>query len=166
MSPKRIKFINDYFSNGFNATQAAISAGFSEKTAYSAGQRLLKNVEVAGKIAEIQEEERKKAEISREEVLSVLASIIRANVPDFVGSDGKLKSLDSLSGKDKKAIESIKIGRKGVLTLKLSSKLQAVNIVNRMLGYESPVGISLQLEKLSEQELDVVIDRLINKTTK
>ena len=30
----------------FNATQAAIRAGYSEKTAYSQGQRLLKDVEV------------------------------------------------------------------------------------------------------------------------
>lgn len=163
MSPKRVKFVNEYLSNGCNATQAAISAGFSEKTAYSAGNRLLRNVEVAEKIAQIQEEERKKAEISRDEVLSVLASIIRADIPDFIGNDGKLKSLDSLSGKDRKAIESIKIGRKGILTLKLSSKLQAVSLINRMLGYEAPQNINLQLEKLSEQELDIIIERLISK---
>ncbi|HPE74681.1 MAG TPA: terminase small subunit, partial [Draconibacterium sp.] len=145
--------------------QAAISAGFSEKTAYSAGQRLLKNVEVAEKIAEIQEEERKKAEVSREEILSVLASIIRADVPDFVGSDGKLKSMDSLSRKDKKAIESIKIGRKGVLTLKLSSKLQAVTILNRMLGYDSPKDININFDKLSEDQLDQIISELTKKVS-
>lgn len=39
-----------YYVKSFNATQAAIDAGYSEKTAYSQGQRLLKNVEVQKQI--------------------------------------------------------------------------------------------------------------------
>lgn len=38
-------FVTEYIKSG-NATQAAIAAGYSEKTAYSQGSRLLKNVEV------------------------------------------------------------------------------------------------------------------------
>ena len=45
MTDKQAKFIAEY-SKDFNATQAAIRAGYSPKTAYSIGQRLLKNVEV------------------------------------------------------------------------------------------------------------------------
>ena len=45
MTDKQAKFIAEY-SKDFNATQAAIRAGYSAKTAYSIGQRLLKNVEV------------------------------------------------------------------------------------------------------------------------
>jgi phage terminase small subunit len=39
-------FVTEYLKNGNNATQAAIAAGYSEKTAYSQGSRLLKSVEV------------------------------------------------------------------------------------------------------------------------
>ena len=45
MTDKQTKFISEY-TKDFNATQAAIRAGYSPKTAYSIGQRLLKNVEV------------------------------------------------------------------------------------------------------------------------
>jgi len=45
MTEKQVKFISEY-TKDFNATQAAIRAGYSPKTAYSIGQRLLKNVEV------------------------------------------------------------------------------------------------------------------------
>ena len=38
-----------------NATQAAIRAGYSEKTAYSQGQRLLKHVEIKNKLQGIRE---------------------------------------------------------------------------------------------------------------
>lgn len=37
--------------NGGNATQAAIAAKYSEKTAYSQGQRLLKNDDILNYIA-------------------------------------------------------------------------------------------------------------------
>ena len=45
MTDKQIKFIAEY-SRDFNATQAAIRAGYSKKTAYSIGQELLNKPEV------------------------------------------------------------------------------------------------------------------------
>ena len=45
MTDKQAQFCAEY-TKDFNATQAAIRAGYSEKTAYSIGQRLLKNVEI------------------------------------------------------------------------------------------------------------------------
>jgi phage terminase small subunit len=50
LSRRRRKFVNEYTTNNFNATQAALKAGYSEATAYSQGQRLLKNVEVENEI--------------------------------------------------------------------------------------------------------------------
>lgn len=50
LTPKQKAFCDAYIENGGNATQAAITAGYSEKTAYSQGQRLLKNVEVAARV--------------------------------------------------------------------------------------------------------------------
>lgn len=49
LTPRRQRFIEEY-SLDQNATQAAIRAGFSRKTAGSAGQRLLKNVEISKSI--------------------------------------------------------------------------------------------------------------------
>lgn len=51
MTEKQVKFISEY-TKDFNATQAAIRAGYSPKTAYSIGQRLLKNVEVQAAMTE------------------------------------------------------------------------------------------------------------------
>lgn len=49
---KQQKFADEYIINGGNATQAAIKAGYSEKTAKSQGQRLLTNVDVSNLISE------------------------------------------------------------------------------------------------------------------
>lgn len=51
MTPKQEQFVREYLID-LNATQAAIRAGYSERTAYSAGQRLLKNVEVAAALVD------------------------------------------------------------------------------------------------------------------
>lgn len=45
MNKRQEKFVTEYMID-LNATQAAIRAGYSEKTAYSQGQRLLKKVEI------------------------------------------------------------------------------------------------------------------------
>lgn len=46
LRPQMMIFVTEYLKNGNNATQAAIAAGYSEKTASSQGSRLLKSVEV------------------------------------------------------------------------------------------------------------------------
>lgn len=46
LTPKQLLFCSEYIASDWNATQGAIKAGYSEDTAYSQGQRLLKNVEI------------------------------------------------------------------------------------------------------------------------
>jgi phage terminase small subunit len=46
LTPKQQRFVDEYIRLRFNATKAAIAAGYSEATAYSQGPRLLKNVEI------------------------------------------------------------------------------------------------------------------------
>ena len=46
LRPQKMIFVTEYLKNGNNATLAAVSAGYSEKTAASQGSRLLKSVDV------------------------------------------------------------------------------------------------------------------------
>jgi len=55
MNDKQKHFADEYIISR-NATQSAIKAGYSEKTAYSIGQRLLKNVEISEYIKKRTEE--------------------------------------------------------------------------------------------------------------
>ena len=54
MTGKQLKFISEY-TKDFNATQAAIRAGYSPKTAYSIGQELLKKAEIQQAMQEIKD---------------------------------------------------------------------------------------------------------------
>ena len=60
-----------------NATQAAIRAGYSKKTAYSQGQRILKNVEVKSYIDERMNQKEKELIADQDEVLRYLTSVLR-----------------------------------------------------------------------------------------
>ena len=65
MTHRQELFMQEYLTS-LNATQSAIRAGYSPKTAYSQGQRLLKNVEVLQAINKVMNE-RKSALIATRE---------------------------------------------------------------------------------------------------
>lgn len=82
MTKQQERFAIEYASSG-NATQAAKNAGYSEATAYSQGQRLLKNVEVAEMInsIKVQLAEDLRSEMVREAstAFNVLTSIMKSS---------------------------------------------------------------------------------------
>lgn len=69
MNSKQQAFVEAYCCNGFNATNAAISAGYSEKTAYSQGPRLLENVEIDKAIDAFKAKGSKKALVTVEDIV-------------------------------------------------------------------------------------------------
>jgi phage terminase small subunit len=85
LNTKQQLFVEHYLQH-WNATQAAIRAGYSDKTAYSIGQRLLKDVEVAEAIAE----RIAQVAMSADEVLIRLADQARSDMGDFMTDYGEL----------------------------------------------------------------------------
>ena len=75
MNDKQESFVAEYLID-LNATQAAIRAGYSEATAYSQGQRLLKNVEVADAIQKRMDKRSKRTEVTADYVLETIVSTI------------------------------------------------------------------------------------------
>ena len=75
LSPKQERFAREYLLD-LNATQAAIRAGYSPKTAYSMGQRLLKNVEVQKAVQRVMDERSKRTEVNADYVLTNLLEIV------------------------------------------------------------------------------------------
>lgn len=57
LNSRQTKFAQEYWVTG-NGTQSAIKAGYSEKTAYSQANQLLKNPKIRSKIKEYEEESR------------------------------------------------------------------------------------------------------------
>ena len=76
LNEKQQLFFKEYLVDS-NATQAAIRAGYSKKTAYSQGQRLLKNVEGQNYMKELMAEKEAKLIADQDEVLKYLTSVLR-----------------------------------------------------------------------------------------
>ncbi len=74
LNPKQQKFVQEYLKD-LNATQAAIRAGYSKKTAYSIGQRLLKHVEVKAAVQAGQKKAAEGAEVTVEYVIKNLRQL-------------------------------------------------------------------------------------------
>ncbi|WP_258248061.1 terminase small subunit [Aggregatibacter actinomycetemcomitans] len=68
---KQKRFIQEYLID-LNATQAAIRAGYSEKTAYSIGQENLNKPEIQRVIAEAQNKRSERTQIKQDDVIRML----------------------------------------------------------------------------------------------
>lgn len=86
MTDRQRRFVEAYLENP-NATSAATRAGFSARTASSAAQRLLKNVQVAAAIAAGQAARAAAAGLTAAEVLEELRLIGFADMRDYVRFD-------------------------------------------------------------------------------
>lgn len=74
LTAKQRLFVAEYLVDK-NATRAAKAAGYSEKTAYSVGQRLLKNVEIQKTFQEQLEAQEKRTLLTADYVLSRLKEV-------------------------------------------------------------------------------------------
>lgn len=68
LTPKQQRFVDEYLID-LNATQAAIRAGYSEKTAYSIGHENLRKPEIQKAITEAQQKRAKRVELSQDYVV-------------------------------------------------------------------------------------------------
>lgn len=74
LTPKQAAFIREYLVD-LNATQAAIRAGYSKRTAYRTGADNLKNPQIAAAVATAQAERAKRTELTQDYVLAGLRGI-------------------------------------------------------------------------------------------
>jgi len=74
ITPKQERFVEQYLID-LNATQAAIRAGYSRKTAKQQASRLLTNVDLAAAIAAGKERLAAKAELTAKRVLESSAEL-------------------------------------------------------------------------------------------
>ena len=89
LKPKELIFAEEWLKTT-NATQSAIKAGYSARTAYSAGNRLLKKVDVRQYIDERLAEMKESSIADTNEVMQFLSSTMRGDIPDQFGLDPAL----------------------------------------------------------------------------
>lgn len=128
LNEKQHRFADEYLID-LNATQAAVRAGYSEKTAYSIGQRLLKNVEVRNFIDEKLQSKQDDTIADQNEVLRTLTRVLRREEKENVVVT--LKS--HKSSYDKNGKKKI-VDEETAQVVEIPSKLSDVNKAAELLG--------------------------------
>ena len=102
LTPKQHRFVTEYLVD-LSASQAALRAGYSPRTAPQEGSRLLKNVDVQAAIATQQSQQLQAVEVRIEDVLRDLEAIAHTDLQTLSTRSGvparwadKLKALELL----------------------------------------------------------------------
>ncbi|WP_336193336.1 terminase small subunit [Providencia stuartii] len=107
LTDKQEAFCREYLID-LNATQAAIRAGYSEKTANEQGSQNLVKLSIQKRIQELMNDRSERLEITADYVLNRLVEIDQMDVLDILHDDGGIKPIHewpkvwrtSLSGMD------------------------------------------------------------------
>lgn len=159
LNDKQSAFCEEYLID-LNATQAAIRAGYSKKTAAQIGEKLLRKVEIQEKIQQLKNERSARTDITADAVIRRLAEISFANVDHFAkvveqeyeatefAAEGEklvqrqvtrtrkivdVVPTDEVPRERLAAIAAIKQGRNGI-ELKLHDQVKALELLGRHLG--------------------------------
>jgi len=141
LNRKQEVFCNEYIID-LNGTQAAIRAGYSEKTAEVKASQLLRIVKVKDRVSELQKTRSIRTEVTQDLVINEISKIAFANIQDIFDEYGELIPIHELPREVAAALQEINqdsigngdgeqvIKRK----YKLSDKKSSLELLGRHLG--------------------------------
>lgn len=106
---RRKLFLDAYLSNGRNATQAAITAGYSEKTAGAQGHALLKHPEIISSLETANEKIAAISGLTVERTLQELARLAYQDPRRLYDGQGNLKAVTDLDDDTAATIASVEV---------------------------------------------------------
>ena len=145
MNGKQKAFAIEYVVD-YNATQAAIRAGYSERSAYSQAHELLKKPEIKEAIKELEDAAAERAAVTKDKVLKELARVAFVDPRRLFDEDGRPKDITTLDPDTAAALASVDIleefdydGETRTLAgytkkYKWADKLRALEMLGKHLG--------------------------------
>ena len=158
LNDKQQRFVDGYLID-LNATQAAIRAGYSPKTAQEQASRMLSNVMVQDAVAKAMAVRSRRTGINQDRILYELAKIAFANMADVVDLDSAKVKPDA-SREDLSCIQSVRIKPNEWGTereVKLYDRKAALELLGRHLGMFKD---NLNLTVETSQKLDDILRQI------
>lgn len=160
LTDKQQKFVDEYLID-LNATQAAIRAGYSVKTADAIGCENLTKPNIQQAIAEHMAERSRRTGVNQDRVVLELAKIAFVRMTDVVDDHGRIKG--TATDDDLACIESIKykesdneFGGSVEREVKIGSKLKALELLGKHLGmWNERMNVNLNLPVFYEGENEI-----------
>jgi phage terminase small subunit len=115
LNPKQKKFVKEYLLD-LNATQAAIRAGYSRRTAGEIGHEHLKKPEIKRAIQKAMDKRAKRLEISQDRILEELAILAYSDLKHYLDIDPdtgaiRAKGFENMPENASRALKAIKEDR-------------------------------------------------------
>lgn len=124
---------------------------------------LLNNGKITVRVKELQEELKKKSDITKEEVLNMLKSFMYADIRNFLTiKNGNVIFKDSEDWTDEMAmqVESVKQGKEGI-EIKLNGRTWTIQRICKMLGFDSPQDVNVNMiSPMAKEEAKRIIEDL------
>lgn len=154
LTAKQQRFCDEYLID-LNATQAAIRAGYSVKTANEQGSRLLAKLSIQEAIGKEMAERSKRTGINQDRVVIELAKLAFVNIGDVVDLENATVKT-SATDEDLACIQSVKIKPSEFGTereIKLYDKKASLELLGRHLGIFKD-----KLEVEADMDLNITVD--------
>lgn len=139
LTEKQRRFVDEYLID-LNATQAAIRAGYSVKTAREQASQNLTKLNIQQEISEKMAERSKRTGVNQDRIVLELAKIAFVNAADVIDSDDATIKAGATAD-DTAAIQSVKVkviptkeGEGVEREIRLNDKLKALELLGKHLG--------------------------------
>lgn len=173
LTPKQERFVQEYLID-LNATQAAIRAGYSQKTASETGYENLRKPQISEKIQEAMKERSERTAITQDMVLKELAKIGFSDLRKALTSNGALIDTQDWDDGFAGAVASVEIVKRQsgeydddgkpimdhVHKIKTWDKVSALDKLGKHLGlfpthhtHSGPDGGPIETKELSDTEV-------------
>lgn len=145
LTEKQNRFCQEYVID-WNAKQAAIRAGYSVKTAHSIGSENLTKPEIQEQIKKVKVKLEEVTGISAARNLLELKKIAYADATQLRETWETIRSFEEIPDDVKASLQEIvysettfgETGFKKTIKVKQYSKIDAIKVINDMLGYNAP----------------------------
>jgi phage terminase small subunit len=115
LSPKQQRFVAEYLID-LNATQAAIRAGYSRKTAEQQGYENLRKPQIAAAVGQAQAAHNERAGLDAEDGMRVNAAIVRFDPIALVDDAGNYRPLRDIPAAARGCIKRIRVHKVNLTT--------------------------------------------------
>lgn len=108
LEPKQEAFCQEYIKD-FNASQAAIRAGYSEKASRSVASRMLTKANISDRINELIQKRKAKVELTADLILAEILKLAQVDLGKAYDSNGNLLPIHEIPEDVRKAMSGVKV---------------------------------------------------------
>ncbi len=178
LTQKQALFVREYLKD-WNATRAAIRAGYSARTANRIGARLLTNVVISTAVEAAKAKALEEVEMEVEDILREYSALASSDITEFLDERGSLLPASEWPKRARRAVASVKVTKKNltvgdgemddVVEIKLWNKNQALDSLSKIRGLmidRKEVGKPGEFDSMTMEQIDAELEKLRAKHAK